>query len=273
MSVDSARRSQIEAKRSDRRVPAPSGQGEKAAETREGPVDLRSAEQVKRLWREPARRDRFGKVAASQNSQNLSARGIHWFILRFISVCCFIGLLSGCGYRWESDEGRPTVSIPYVAGDADGSLTGEILRQIAVSGVCEVRQWDAKYRLQAAIVGSEGQTVGYRRDRQRVSGENQKNLVAAERRKTLVVEAALYESESDRIACGPFRVEAYVDFDYVDGDSIQDLVFIDPSGVSQTVLPFSLGQLESSEAAEEAAMRPLNDQIARKIVDALFAGR
>gem|GEM_PF-860866 len=68
--------SQIEAKRSDRRGPAPSGQGEEAAETREGPVDLHSAEQVKRLWSEPARTDRFGEVAASQNSQNLTARGI-----------------------------------------------------------------------------------------------------------------------------------------------------------------------------------------------------
>jgi len=67
--------SQIEAKRSDQRGPAPSGQDEEAAETREGPVDLQSAEQVKRLWREPARRDRFGEVAASQNSQNLTARG------------------------------------------------------------------------------------------------------------------------------------------------------------------------------------------------------
>lgn len=161
-------------------------------------------------------------------------------------------------------KGRPTIAVPYVAGDADGSLTAEILRAVAVSGVGEVRQWDAKYRLEASIIGADGQTIGYRRDRQQVSGENQKNLVAAERRKTIYLEAALYESESGCAARGPFRVEAYVDFDYVDGDSIQDLVFIGPNGVSQTVLPFSLGQLESSEAAEEAAMRPLNAQIARK---------
>ena len=68
--------SQIEAKHSDRRGPAPSGQGEEAAETREGPVDLLSAEQVQRLWRKPARRDRFGEVAASPNLSNLSARSI-----------------------------------------------------------------------------------------------------------------------------------------------------------------------------------------------------
>ncbi len=100
-----------------------------------------------------------------------------------------------------------------------------------------------------------------------------KNLLASERRKTVTVQAALYESQSNEIVSGPFRIEAAVDFDYVDGDSIQDLVFVGPNGISQVVLPFSLGQLESSEAAEEAAMRPLNVQIATKIVDAIFAER
>jgi len=52
VNLDSARRSKIEAKRSDRRSPAPNGQGEKE--------------------------DRFGKGAASPNSQNLTERGIPW---------------------------------------------------------------------------------------------------------------------------------------------------------------------------------------------------
>gem|GEM_PF-927669 len=51
VNFDSARQGQIEAKRSDRRGPAPSGQSEEE--------------------------DRFGEVTASQNSQNLTARGIH----------------------------------------------------------------------------------------------------------------------------------------------------------------------------------------------------
>jgi hypothetical protein len=121
-------------------------------------------------------------------------------------------------------------------------------------------------------VAAEGQTIGYRRDRQQISGESQKNLVASERRKTMAVQVALYESESGKVVSGPFRIEGYADFDYVDGDSIQDLVFIAPNGVRQVVLPFSLGQLESSEAAEEAAMRPLHVQIAKKIIDSIYSG-
>jgi hypothetical protein len=186
---------------------------------------------------------------------------------RYLMYILLLLLLSGCGYRWQSDSERPTFEIPYVLGDGDGSLTGEIVRALTVSGIGEVRQWGARYRLQAAIQSAEGQTIGYRRDRQRVNSRNQKNLIAAERRKTVSVTASLYEG--DQIVLGPFTVEGFADFDYVDGDSIQDLVFIAPNGSRQVVLPFSLGQLESSEAAEEAAMRPLNAQIARKIVEVL----
>jgi len=67
VNLDSARRSKIEAKRSDRRSPAPSGQGEKE--------------------------DRFGKAAGSPNSQNLTECGIASVIsfctndIRFFSKC------------------------------------------------------------------------------------------------------------------------------------------------------------------------------------------
>ena len=54
VNLDSAKQSQIEAKRSDRRSPAPSGQGEEE--------------------------DPFGKVAASPNSPNLTECGISKFL-------------------------------------------------------------------------------------------------------------------------------------------------------------------------------------------------
>ena len=195
-----------------------------------------------------------------------------WFFISvvsfFIRTLVLLGLV-GCGYHWQSEEDRLTVSVPY--GDVDGALTGEIVRTLAISGNGRVRQWGALYRLQASIISGEGETIGYRRDPQELPGGVQKQLLASERRKTLVVEAILYEANSGKIASGPCRVEAYIDFDYIDGDSLQDLVFIGPNGTSQVTLPFSLGQLEAVDAAEEAAMRPLYGHIAEKIVDAIFA--
>ncbi len=178
----------------------------------------------------------------------------------------FLFSLVSCGYQWAGE--RPTISIPYVIGDADGSLTQEIARAIALSGVGVVEQWGAKYCLQVSIAKADRETIGYRRDRQQIDGKSRKQLLAAERRKILKVEASLYEGKE--LVKGPFHIEAYSDYDYVDGDSIQDLEFIGPNGALQVVLPFSLGQLEPSESAEEAAMRPLNVHLARKIVEQLW---
>jgi hypothetical protein len=124
----------------------------------------------------------------------------------------------------------------------------------------------------ASIAGSHVETVGYRRDKQKISGETKKNLVAAEERRVLTVELALYEISSDRVVYGPIRLDAEADYDYLDGDSMQDLAFKNPLGIQQTVLPFSLGQLEPKEAAHEAVARPLYEKIAKKIADAVLDG-
>jgi hypothetical protein len=68
VNLDSARRSTIEACGPNDEAIVKT----MAAETREGPVDLRSAEQVNEVNRE----DRLGKAAASPNSQNQRDRGI-----------------------------------------------------------------------------------------------------------------------------------------------------------------------------------------------------
>jgi hypothetical protein len=137
--------------------------------------------------------------------------------------------------------------------------------------MAEVRSGSGDYRMQIAIVDTQTQTVGYRRDRQKVTGEIKKNIVASEGRKSLTLEASLYEGSSEKIAYGPYTVTADADYDYIDGDSLPDLTFITASGVPTTVLTFSLGQLESVEAAKEAANRPLNEKLAQKIVDVIFS--
>jgi hypothetical protein len=66
--LDSARRSPIEAQRSERGSPFPIGKGDEAAESRKrslnGPLSRGADEQS-----ESARRDRLGKVAASPKSK------------------------------------------------------------------------------------------------------------------------------------------------------------------------------------------------------------
>lgn len=190
----------------------------------------------------------------------------------WVSLFCLI--LTSCGYRWQPEypeRQRPTVAVPFVIGDEEGNLTAELARVLNYSGVADFKNGAADYRLKVTIQNNAFETVGYRRDRQIIEGESKKNLLASEGRRSMTVEALLLRGETDEIAFGPYAITADSDYDYVDGDSLQDLAFAGPGGGQIVVLPFSLGQLESNEAAQEAASRPLYAQLAQKIVDVIFS--
>ena len=181
-------------------------------------------------------------------------------------------LLVSCEYRWHPDypnDFKPTVSIPYVTGDENGFLTAEVAEALSRSGLVDVVSSNADYRLEISIVSCSIETVGYRVDPQKVDGEIRHNLVATEGRKNLTIEASLFEG--CELVYGPYCISGDGDYDYVDGDSIQDLTFVNPAGQLITVLPFSLGQLEPNESAQEAVTTPIYSQLAQKIVDAIFS--
>lgn len=186
-----------------------------------------------------------------------------------ISILLFI-LSCGCGYRWQPDypEGiRPRFTVPFVAGDESGCLTAEIARALSSSGSIDVVSSGGDYELQVSILNHGVENIGYREDPQKVDGKVRKNLLGCEGRKTLTLQAVVYRGTE--AVYGPYQISSEAEYDYVDGDSIQDLTFVSPEGTVVTVLPFSLGQLESIEAAQEAATHPLYRRIAQKVVDAI----
>lgn len=188
--------------------------------------------------------------------------------LKFFNLLASLSVLGACGYRWQPESfQRPTVTVPFVSGDEEGTLTMEIIRALSSSGVAEVVSFGGTYKLQVSILNSTAENIGFRQDPQKVDGKVRINLLACEGRKTMVVEAALCQGE--QVAYGPYQITADAEYDYVDGDSIQDLTFVNPMGTVVTVLPFSLGQLESVESAQEAVTRPLYRRLAQKIVDAI----
>ncbi|HSX13217.1 MAG TPA: LPS assembly lipoprotein LptE [Chlamydiales bacterium] len=178
--------------------------------------------------------------------------------------------LSSCGYRWNQESSTPTVVVPYIVGDDDGTLTAQVIRTLTATGSAKVLKENADYLLKICISQDQNETVGYRRDKQKVNGKISKNIVSCEGRRTLSVNALLYEGLTDTIVAGPFIISADSDYDYVDGDSIQDLAFLNSDHVFTKVLPFSLGQLESIEAAQEATSRNLYEKLAQKIADTIF---
>jgi hypothetical protein len=188
------------------------------------------------------------------------------------SLIGLTSLLIGCGYHWEAEYPngvRPSVSVPFIPNDADGTLTTAVIYALSASGLVDVVAAGGDYQLSIAIVSEDAEKIGFRVDPQKVDGKVRKNLLAVEGRKKLLVEASLCRGGS--VAFGPYKIEVDAEYDYVDGDSAQDLTFVNPSGTLVTVLPFSLGQLESIDAAEEAARKPLYQRLGQKIVDAILS--
>ncbi len=183
-------------------------------------------------------------------------------------------LLTSCGYRWHYDyptAHRPTLMVPFIQGDEETLLTSEIISSLDASGVVDIVPRSGDYRLEISLKDVANSQIGYRYDPQKINGEIKKNLLASEGRKTLTIEAKIYQGNTQDLAFGPFLLKADADYDYVDGDSYQDLTFVSSSGAVIEILPFSLGQLESIESAQEAVQRALYRNIAEKIVDVISA--
>jgi hypothetical protein len=161
------------------------------------------------------------------------------------------------------------VAVSFISGDEQGILTAEIISALSEAGLARIASQNPQYRLQVSILQQNNETIGFRRDKQKVHGGVKKNLLASEGRRNLAAEVTFYRADTDEIAWGPYQLKADADYDYVDGDSIQDLTFFTPSGVRVPVLPFSLGQLESIESAQEAANGILYRRLAKKIVDVI----
>lgn len=190
--------------------------------------------------------------------------------MRFLNLLALLSLLTACGYRWQPEYPhaiRPSVTIPFIAGDEEGLLTTEIVSALSASGLVDVVSFGGDYQLNISILNSSTENIGYRVDPQKVDGKIRKNLLASEGRRTMTIEATL--CKGDQISYGPYLIAADAEYDYVDGDSIQDLTFVNPAGTLVTVLPFSLGQLEPVESAQAAACKPLFNHLAQKIVDAI----
>lgn len=154
-------------------------------------------------------------------------------------------------------------------GDENGFLTAEIAETLSRSGLADVVSSNGDYRLEISIVSCSVETIGYRIDPQKVDGEVRNNLLATEGRKNLMIQASLFQG--CELVYGPCCISGEGDYDFVDGDSIEDLTFVNRAGQLVTVLPFSLGQLEPDESAQEAVTVPIYSQLAQKIVDAIFS--
>lgn len=175
-------------------------------------------------------------------------------------------IFAGCGYHLTEEEEKPVISIPFVQGDYEGQLTNELIRAILAGGQYHYSNHGGEYLVQVKVVGDHTDRIGFQYDRKELSGKRLKNLQAIENRRTISAEVVVIDTASGEPIADPIVVSASSDYDYVDINSVRDLAFTTPSGQTESVLNFSIGQLDSVEGAQDDAILAVYRRLAQKIV-------
>ena len=172
-----------------------------------------------------------------------------------LAILC---VLNSCGYRGEDFcilERYNAISVPFIEGDQDGLLTAAIVKELSSSSPLPYSQNYGDLILRAKILGIDEDNIGYRYERKK-SGDLRKRLAPCETRVTARLEVYV-EDLSGQIVIPKVIISASQDFDH-DYYSSRNGVNI-----------FSLGQLTEVDAARDAVISPLNENISKKIVDYL----
>lgn len=176
---------------------------------------------------------------------------------------------SSCGYHTTASDDKTTISVPYVEGDAQGQFTAELIRQLTNSDLYTFVRKDGDLCLKVSIVGDKNDVVGFQYDLTTTKGKIERNLMPEENRRTLTAAVTLTDTSTEEVVLGPLKITASTDYDYIDVNSLKAVSFINEHGKREKTISFSLGQLDSIEGAQDAALAPIYCQLAQKIAQAI----
>jgi hypothetical protein len=180
--------------------------------------------------------------------------------------------LTGCGYQvLSSNQPVLAFTVAPIQGDNDGVFLQTIIRVAETYPGVEYQAFDAPCVLKAKFVHHSNDHIGYKYQTEDGSGEIINRLSPTEGQHTLEVELMLVDAITQKKIVGPKQIEVTVDYDFVDSKSYNDLTFINPLGLTRTVLDYSLGQLDSEEAATIGSKERLYQKTAHEILSFLIA--
>ncbi len=185
----------------------------------------------------------------------MSLRRSNWLLyVLIVSGWC---LLTGCHYqfgRGDLSQRYATISVPYVEGDQKGDLTTEIIRKLSTSGAFRYVNTGGDLILKIKLVEVRDENIGFRYDRKK-RGELRHAIIPTETRLTVLAEVSVIEAGTGQVIRGPTRITASTEFDHTYYYTRNEINV------------FSLGQLTDIDAAQDAAVYPLNRCLAERIVD------
>lgn len=186
-------------------------------------------------------------------------------------LICLLAL-SACGYRM--DGGDPiAVSVPYVNGDFEGELTDALVASLSqTSNFRYAGASGGDWTLNAKVLRSTNDRIGYRYDRTPKKAEELPNVLGIENRKVIFVEVSVINTASGRQILGPQTISASADYDYIDPNVLEDITVFDPeAGLRKTTIGFSMGQLDNVGTAGENAIYPIYRKLAQTVVEGMIA--
>lgn len=178
-----------------------------------------------------------------------------WFRYLLLLLGCIT--LTGCSYQFghgDLSQSYRTLSVPYVEGDQKGELTAEIVKRVSASGAFHYVNAGGDLILKVKFLEVGDENIGFRYDRKK-RGELKESIIPTETRLKAFVEVLLVEAGTGKVIRGPTRIAASADFDHTYYFARDEINI------------FSLGQLTDIDAAQDAAMTPLNRHLAERIVD------
>lgn len=188
---------------------------------------------------------------------------------RITLLLSLLALLTGCGYHSEDPNqfsaNYQTLAVPYIVGDQEGLLTDELIKAIALSGQFTYSE-NGELILEGKIKTDQTTHIGWQYDRDPITAKRINRLIPNEGRREVSVEFSLISARTGKCIYGPTEIKADSTYDFIDPDSPLDISFLNSAKERQSVLFFSLGQLDSSEGAQNAALAPLYRKLAYKII-------
>ncbi|CRX37828.1 hypothetical protein [Estrella lausannensis] len=178
-------------------------------------------------------------------------------LVRLFSFTLIAFLSNSCGYQMGTGETvspYKTLQIPLVKGDIDGSLTQEVVKELAQRGCAISQTSSCGLILHINLLEIRDEDIGFRYDRNK-KGELTHSIVPVETRVFAKAEVSLEDGRQGCTLLGPVRIEAWHDYD--------NDYYYSQNGVNV----FSLGELSDYETSKEAAKRPLYRALSRKIAD------
>lgn len=181
----------------------------------------------------------------------------------FLTSLLAVNLLfiSGCHYHFgqgELSETYSTISVPLICGDQKGELTADIIKAVSQSGAFQYVPSGGDLLLKIKLCGFEEEDIDYCYDRKR-SGKLKKSTIPIQTRVKGCADVEIIDCISGKTLVGPTRIKASADFDHTYYATRND------------VNVFSLGQLGDIDTARDAAMTPLNRNLAKAIVDFILS--